>query len=177
MRDTKALCTGLRERPTFEKSLGYLAGGQGRIKYPDRTATRIMNHPYITNILSDSMTDRQLQQEKALKENEKEQIARELASSTARSAPELRATASSPSASPSATAQAVSADPTTQFLTWATRSEERPRTNECGMNRGGQTSEDKLSTISAKVPDPSRSSKHELLLLKATHQCTYQDHV
>ena len=41
---------GLRKKPTFNEIVGYLETEQQTLKYPDRTATRIKNDPYYTNL-------------------------------------------------------------------------------------------------------------------------------
>ena len=41
---------GLKKRPTFNEIIGYLESDQEIMKYPDRTITRIMHHPYYTNL-------------------------------------------------------------------------------------------------------------------------------
>jgi hypothetical protein len=41
---------GLKKRPTFDQIVGYLETEQQILKYPDRTATRIKDDPYYTNL-------------------------------------------------------------------------------------------------------------------------------
>lgn len=41
---------GLKRRPTFNEIVGYLDTEQQMLKYPDRTAMRIKNDPYYTNL-------------------------------------------------------------------------------------------------------------------------------
>ena len=41
---------GLKKRPTFNEIVGYLETEQQILKYPDRTATRIKDDPYYTNL-------------------------------------------------------------------------------------------------------------------------------
>lgn len=41
---------GLKKRPTFNEIVGYLETEQQTLKYPDRTATRIKDDPYYTNL-------------------------------------------------------------------------------------------------------------------------------
>ncbi len=42
--------TGLRPRPQFEQIVDYLENGQERVKFPDREAKLIRNHPYMTQL-------------------------------------------------------------------------------------------------------------------------------
>ena len=64
--------TGLRQRPTFEGIVNYLAYGQETIRYPDRLAKIIRNHPYLTQLDGEGMMEMQEQQENAWKQQEKE---------------------------------------------------------------------------------------------------------
>ena len=42
---------GLRERPSYDQLIGYLQGGQEKIKYPDRFAKRVRETPQLSNLL------------------------------------------------------------------------------------------------------------------------------
>ena len=70
------LYQGLNKRPTFNNIIGYLKSDQERMKYPDRTVTRIMHHPYHTNLdgqgdlsVSDQIQNIQLEQVRQMKLN------------------------------------------------------------------------------------------------------------
>ena len=41
---------GLKKRPTFNEIIGYIETDQQKMKYPDRTITRLINHPYYLNL-------------------------------------------------------------------------------------------------------------------------------
>ena len=47
----KSLVKGLRKRPTYDKLVGYLDGGQDQIKWPDRLATQLHNSYQISNLV------------------------------------------------------------------------------------------------------------------------------
>jgi hypothetical protein len=54
---------GLHKRPTYEGLINYLANEQEIIQYPNRTATQMRNHPYLTQLDGDDydqMTEQQL---------------------------------------------------------------------------------------------------------------------
>jgi hypothetical protein len=70
--------TGLRKRPNFEEIVDYLANKQEKVKYPDREAKQIRNHPYLTQLDGVGMFEMQEQQENAWKEQEKERIVKQL---------------------------------------------------------------------------------------------------
>ena len=42
---------GLRERPSYDELIGYLQGGQEKIKFPDRFAKRVRESPQLSNLL------------------------------------------------------------------------------------------------------------------------------
>ena len=50
---------GLRERETYDEIVGYLIGGQQMIRYPNRFAKRIREHPYLTQLDGDGYTETQ----------------------------------------------------------------------------------------------------------------------
>ena len=70
--------TGLHQRPTFEGIIDYLANGQEKVKYPNRQAKQIRNHPYLTQLDGIGMFEMQEQQENAWKEQEKERLVKEM---------------------------------------------------------------------------------------------------
>ena len=63
---------GLRKRPTFEGIVDYIANGQETIKYPDRLAKFMRNHPYLTQLDGEGIMEMQDQQEEAWKAQETE---------------------------------------------------------------------------------------------------------
>ena len=84
MNTTSVTKVGLRKRPTLDGFVDYLANGQETIKYPDRFAKFIRNHPYLTQLDGEGMMEMQKQQENVWREQVREQRVRE-------SAPEIRA--------------------------------------------------------------------------------------
>jgi hypothetical protein len=58
---------GLRQRPNFEAILDYVANKQETIKYPDRAAKQLRNHPYLTQLDDIGMMEMEVQQENAAK--------------------------------------------------------------------------------------------------------------
>ncbi|MFN9897988.1 MAG: hypothetical protein ACK55Z_04160, partial [bacterium] len=90
MKRTSTEASGLRKRPTFEGIVDYIANGQETIKYPDRLAKFMRNHPYLTQLDGEGIMEMQDQQEEAWKAQEKEHRIKIL--KTERSAPEMRAT-------------------------------------------------------------------------------------
>ena len=86
---TESMMAGLRKRPTFEGIVDYLAYGQETIRYPDRLAKIIRNHPYLTQLDGEGMMEMQEQQENAWKAQEREHRIKML--KTDRSAAEMRA--------------------------------------------------------------------------------------
>jgi hypothetical protein len=81
--------SGLRQRPTVEGIVEYIAYGQETIKYPDRLAKFMRNHPYVTQLDGEGMLEMQEQRENVWKEQSKEQRVKEL-SKDKKSAPEVR---------------------------------------------------------------------------------------
>ena len=76
--------TGLRKRPQMEQIIDYLENGQERMKYPDREATFVRNHPYMTHFDFFEMQDEQARAwEKQKLDHEAEQIATDDKSSKA----------------------------------------------------------------------------------------------
>lgn len=119
----------------MDQIVDYLESGQERVKFPDRFAKQIRNHPYLTQLDGEGMFDMQQQQENAWKQQEKEHIVKEMAEKGTQSAPEIRATMSRSSSSQDGSSQTQSkatrgqetqtdakravdqgTDPTTQFF-------------------------------------------------------------
>ena len=93
---------GLRKRPTYEGLINYLFNEQEMIQYPNRMATQMINHPYLTQLDGDDydhMTEQQLNILRAKMNEDKinEQAAKPGGPGTA----ELRAGASAASSSSS----------------------------------------------------------------------------
>ena len=68
--------TGLRPRPQFEQIVDYLENGQERVKFPDREAKFIREHPFMTQL---DFFDMQEEEKKAWEEQKRQQEAKELA--------------------------------------------------------------------------------------------------
>ena len=81
--------SGLRPRPDFEQIVNYLNNGQEHVKYPDREAKFIRNHPYVTQLDFFEMQD---QQKKAWEEQVKDKEAGEIADETKKSKALVKAT-------------------------------------------------------------------------------------
>ena len=45
------ILNGMRRRPTYDSLVGYLDGGQDKIKWPDRLATQLQNSYQISNLV------------------------------------------------------------------------------------------------------------------------------
>ncbi len=85
----RANYNGLRKRETYDELVDYLKGKQEVIKYPDRFAKRIREHPFLTQLDGEGLVEMEKQQENAWKEQEKEQRVKEMASKSTQSAPEI----------------------------------------------------------------------------------------
>ena len=48
---------GLQRRPTFEGIVDYIANRQETVKYPDRFAKQIRDHPYMTQFEGEGMLE------------------------------------------------------------------------------------------------------------------------
>lgn len=81
---------GLRKRETYDEIIDYLQGKQEMIRYPDRFAKRIREHPYLTQLDGEGLAEIEEQQQNEWKEKEKEQRVREAASKGTQTAPEIR---------------------------------------------------------------------------------------
>ena len=75
--------TGLHKRPQMEQIVNYLANGQEHVRFPDREAKFVRNHPFMTQLDSFDMQD---DQERAWEEQKREQEAKRLATETKMSA-------------------------------------------------------------------------------------------
>jgi hypothetical protein len=83
--------SGLRQRPQMEQLVDYLENGQERVKFPDREAKFIRNHPFMTHL---DFFDMQEDQERAWEEQKREREAQRISKETQRSAAEVRSEAS-----------------------------------------------------------------------------------
>ncbi len=81
---------GLRLRPTFDELVNYVEHDQDIIKYPDRIARLMREHPYLTQLDSEGMFEIQDQQDAAMKDQLKDMCVRQLASQTSFTAHQLR---------------------------------------------------------------------------------------
>jgi hypothetical protein len=77
-------------RVTFEGIVDYIANGQKTMRYIDRLAKFIRNHPYITQLDGEGMMEMHEQQENVWKLQEKEHRVKELSTKGTQSAPEVR---------------------------------------------------------------------------------------
>ena len=76
--------TGLRKRPQMEQIVNYLDGGQERVKFPDREAKLIRNHPFMTQLdFFDMQEEQQRAWEEEKRKHEAEIIAKEKKTSNA----------------------------------------------------------------------------------------------
>ena len=67
---------GLRKRPQFEQIVNYIANGQETIKYPDRQAKQIRNHPFMTQLdFFDMQEDQHRMWEEQVRQREAVQLA------------------------------------------------------------------------------------------------------
>jgi hypothetical protein len=92
--------TGLRKRPTFEGFVDYLANRQETIRYPDRFAKQIREHPYLTQLDSEGLWEMEELDKKRAEQEYKERTVRQVANQNNVSAQVIRAVASSASSPP-----------------------------------------------------------------------------
>jgi hypothetical protein len=92
--------TGLRKRPTFEDFVDYLANRQETIRYPDRFAKQIREHPYLTQLDSEGLWEMEELDKKRAEQEYKERTVRQVANQNNVSAQVIRAVASSASSPP-----------------------------------------------------------------------------
>ena len=81
---------GLRKRPQFEQIVNYIANGQETIKYPDRIAKQIRNHPFMTQL---DFFDMQEDQHRSWEEQVRQREAVQLAGAMGITAAQARAAA------------------------------------------------------------------------------------
>ena len=84
---------GLRKRETYDEIIDYLQNDQEIIRYPDRFARRIREHPYLTQLDGEGMREMEEQQLQQMREQEKENRLREIAVQTDATLSHLRAAA------------------------------------------------------------------------------------
>ncbi len=71
--------TGLRPRPQMEQIVDYLQNGQEHVRFPDREAKFIRNHPYMTQLdFFDMQEDQQRAWEDQVRNKEAERLAEDL---------------------------------------------------------------------------------------------------
>ena len=68
--------SGLHPRPQMEQIVNYLANGQERVRFPDREAKQIRNHPFMTQL---DFFDTQEEQQKAWADQVRKQEAKQVA--------------------------------------------------------------------------------------------------
>ena len=84
---------GLKKRETYDEIIDYLQNRQEKIKYPDRTAKRLRNSPQLSNLLDGNgggSEEMDKQQSMQIKEMEKENVVRNMASQANETAQVLR---------------------------------------------------------------------------------------
>jgi hypothetical protein len=91
MRVKYDLATGLRVRPTFEQTIGYVENDKDKIQLPDRRARFLRNSFALSQLDGEGMRTYHQQQLNLQKEQEKEAIMRRIALSGGLSHAELRA--------------------------------------------------------------------------------------
>ena len=83
--------TGLRPRDTYEQIVDYLHFGQDKIKMPNRYHTQLRNSPYMSQINAEGEVEMEKQQMNQMKEQQKENDIRQLASLRGLTASSIRA--------------------------------------------------------------------------------------
>ena len=81
---------GLRKRPQFEQIVNYIANDQETIKYPNRMAKQIRNHPFMTQL---DFFDMQEDQHRSWEEQVRQREAAQLAGAMGLTAAQARAAA------------------------------------------------------------------------------------
>ena len=71
--------TGLKKRPQMEQFIDYLENGQERVKFPDREAKFIREHPFMTQL---DFFDMQEEEKQAWEEQKRKQKVKEIATQT-----------------------------------------------------------------------------------------------
>jgi hypothetical protein len=107
---------GLKRRQTYEEVIDYIENDNDKIRYPDRTAEQLRNTFELSQLDGVGMQLMEQQQFREMKEREKEQLLRQIASNTSKSITEARATQTeeSPSTGQENTTQFQSPQSTTQ---------------------------------------------------------------
>lgn len=84
---------GLRKRETYDEIIDYLQNDQEIIRYPDRFARRIREHPYLTQLDGEGLMEMEDQQAEREKQLEREHQMRKIANASGTSASNVRAQA------------------------------------------------------------------------------------
>lgn len=66
--------TGLHKRPTLDGIVDYLANGQESVKYPDRFAKQLRNHPYLTQFDAEGIFEVEELDRKMREQEQKNQV-------------------------------------------------------------------------------------------------------
>ena len=74
--------TGLQKRETYEEIVQLVESGGGKIKYPNRQATQILNSPYMKQINSDSLMEIEHQQSELQQQQMKNLILQQISGTT-----------------------------------------------------------------------------------------------
>ena len=74
--------TGLRKRETYDEIVQLVESGGGKIKYPNRQATQILNSPYMKQINSDSLMEIEHQQSELQQQQMKNLILQQISGTT-----------------------------------------------------------------------------------------------
>jgi hypothetical protein len=93
--------TGLRKRPTFEGFVDYLANRQETIRYPDRFAKQIREHPYLTQLDGEGFLEVEEMDRMKAEGEYNEKLARQIADQLIQSAQLTRSAAGPSGARPS----------------------------------------------------------------------------
>ena len=88
--------TGLHKRPTLEGIVDYLANGQESVKYPNRLAKQLRNHPYLTQFDAEGIFEVEELDRKMREQEIKEKTIRDMATQANVSAQLARASAPAP---------------------------------------------------------------------------------
>ena len=82
---------GLRERPTYDELEYFIETDPERIHYPDRTATKLRESHYLTQLDGEGMQQMDSLHTNRMKEQQKRHILQDMADQTGQSIHELRA--------------------------------------------------------------------------------------
>ena len=94
------MADGFKRRQTYEEVIDYIENDKDKIEYPDRTAKQFGNTFGLSRLDGVGMQLMEQQQFREMKEREKENRLRQIASNTSNSITEARATQQSPQQSP-----------------------------------------------------------------------------